>query len=230
MSAPQLLQANPGVGATAYVNQIYPVDAVSKLVQIPDTKRIAKIVGTPVVGQVLLFSATGAGTVEDPDTLAFTSVGTDLALEAAGRTITSAYNITAPAGQQLTFDELLFDSSLGAFGNFDSYFVLPVVDVVYQGSVWAQVQVPVTAVSFDIRLTLGMFDPITAQTTIIGSNQSRVSAPTAIQQYRVGASGMCFPTHAASTLIAVLDIINASGALPAMTVQLGGFQVSSGSL
>lgn len=229
MSAPQLLQANPAIGATAYVNQIYPVDAVSKLVQIPDTKRIAKIAGTPAVGQALLFSATGAGTVENPDTLAFTTIGTDVITRGAGRSISFSYPVV-PAGQQLSFDDLLYDTSAGDFGNFDTYFALPANNVIYQGNMWVKIQVPATAVAFDIAVSIRMYDPITGITSIQGASQTHVDAPAGTLLFYAGCAGNCFPVNAGSTMIADLYINNATGALPAMSVVDGGFQIVSGSL
>lgn len=229
MSAPQLLQANPAIGATAYVNQIYPVDAVSKLVQIPDTKRIAKIVGTPVVGQALLFSATAAGTVESPDTLAFTTIGTDLSTRGAGRSISFSYPVIT-TGQQISFDDLLYDTSGGGFGNFDTYFILPVTNIIYQGNAWIKIQVPATAATFDLAVSIRMFDPVTSITSIMGASQTRVSAPAVQQLYYAGCAGNCFPVNANSTMIVDLFVNNVTGVLPAMSVVDGGFQIVSGSL
>lgn len=229
MSAPQLVQASPGIGATAYVNQIYAVDAVSKLVQIPATGRIAKIAGAPVVGQALLFSATGAGTVESPDTLAFTTIGTDLSTRGAGRSISFSYPVV-PTGQQISFDDLLYDTSGGDFGNFATYFALPNLNIIYQGNAWIKIQVPATAVAFDISVSIRIFDPVTAITSIMGASQTHVSAPAVQQLYYAGCAGNCFPVNANSTMIVDLFITNATGALPAMTVVDGGFQIVSGSL
>ncbi len=229
MSAPQLLQASPAIGSTAYVNQVYPVNAVSKLFQVPATGRIAKLAGTPQVGQALLFAATGAGTVESPDTLLFNTIGTNLSTRGAGRSISFSYPLN-PAGQQLSFDDLIFDSSGGSFGNFDTYFLLPDLNIIYQGSAWVQVQVPISATSFDLAFTIRMYDPVTAIASIVGAGQTRVSAPGAIQQYRIGCSGNCFPVNAGSTMIVDLFMINATGALPAVSVVDGGFQIVSGTL
>lgn len=225
MSAPQLLQASPAIGATAYVNQIYPVDAVSKLIQIPATGRIAKITGTPVVGNALTFTATAAGTVESPDSFGFATFPTQVSVPAIARDLTTPQALNMIAGTQITYNSLAYDTSSNNFGNVTNQYTLPdLLPVTYSADASVSISVATTASLFYATANLILDDGVTPKT--IGTQTIFINGVTlGPYVFGISISGQC-TANIANTKVYVQVIGSYStGAIPAVSAVGGRFAI-----